>query len=222
MPARCNCLRNGATSVIHQTLRRKYLLRGHNIVVPRSEQEYWTVQPGEIDLPAKRNELSGGQAIFLEYLFNHLQVIAARASPPSTLYQSRSDSLQPPKRRRPDRTEHLQQTMDFIALHIQRPKLQQAIAEDTPMPELDKLLENRGRSAVGEIGQLRLACRNIDWSASKYQLPDLGGKRARTEAPSIRLGIVQSGTDRAAEFVDHNIESGKIVINGPETHLRCS
>ena len=77
MSARCNCFRNGAMPVIDEVLRRKYLLRGHNIVIPCSEQKHWTVQLGEIDPPAQRDEISGGQTVLLEYLFNDLQVIAA-------------------------------------------------------------------------------------------------------------------------------------------------
>ena len=55
MSARCSCFRNGAMPVIDELLRRKYLLRGHNIVVPCSEQNNWTVQLGEIDPPAPRS-----------------------------------------------------------------------------------------------------------------------------------------------------------------------
>jgi hypothetical protein len=146
--------------VIDQALSRKYLLRGNNIVVPRSEQKYWSVQLGESDPPAQRGKISCGQAIFLEYLFNDLQVIAARQihRPRVPVAEAR---LQPSKCRRPDRIRWPQQTMDFIAPHIRSPKPQQAIAEDTPMPELDDLLENWGWSIVGEIGQLRLARSNI-------------------------------------------------------------
>src|SRR3984893_16507477 len=129
--------------VTDQTLRRQYLLRGHNIVVPCSEQKHWTVQLGEIDPPAQRDEISGGQTVLLEYLFNDLQVIAARQihRPRVPVTEARP---QPPKCLRPDSIRWLQQTMDFIALHIRSPKLQQAIAEDAPMPELDELLENGG------------------------------------------------------------------------------
>jgi hypothetical protein len=100
------------------------------------------VQLGEIDPPAQRDEISGGQTVLLEYLFNDLQVIAARQihRPRVPVTEAR---LQPPKCLRPDCIRWLQQTMDFIALHIRSPKLQQAIAEDAPMPELDELLENR-------------------------------------------------------------------------------
>src|ERR1700730_1787904 len=77
MPARRNGSPNGAMRVINKMLRRKYLFRSDDIVVLRSEQKHWTVQFGEIDPAAQRDEMSGGQPVFLAQLSHDLQVIDA-------------------------------------------------------------------------------------------------------------------------------------------------
>src|SRR5260370_34004373 len=77
MPARRNRFRNCAVRVINQMLRRKYLFRSDDIVVLRSEQKHWTVQFGEIDPAAQRDEMSGGQPVFFEQLSHDLRVIDA-------------------------------------------------------------------------------------------------------------------------------------------------
>src|SRR5271165_2760526 len=78
MSARRNGFRDGTMSVIDQMLGREYLLGGDNIVVPCSKQKQRTMQLGQVDPAAQRDELSGGQAVLLEQLSNDLQVIRAR------------------------------------------------------------------------------------------------------------------------------------------------
>jgi hypothetical protein len=78
MSAWCYSLLKSARLTTNQMLRRKYLLGSNDVVVLCGEQEQRATKLGQIDSAAKRHETAGGEAVLLEQMFDHLQIVGPR------------------------------------------------------------------------------------------------------------------------------------------------
>jgi len=78
MSAWCYSLLKSARLTTNQMLRRKYLLGSNDVVVLCGEQEQRATKLEQIDSTAKRHETAGGEAVLLEQMFDHLQIVGPR------------------------------------------------------------------------------------------------------------------------------------------------
>ena len=78
MSASCHRPLERARLTTDQMLCGKYLLGSNDVVVLCGEQEQRATKLEQIDSTAKRHETAGGEAVLLEQMFDHLQIVGPR------------------------------------------------------------------------------------------------------------------------------------------------